>query len=150
MLIYWFIYTYDATIQLATCMTPHQTTQHKQEKEKENRSASAFSCSRQRWDSWLFPSLWFGHAFKPKGLHLANAYIAWWSRARSRQMASIFILFFSLWFGYGYKSKSSLISTKIHALDSAIAVQIKELASSYLKLSSLVRPSWYKPRSMFA
>jgi hypothetical protein len=38
----------------------------------------------------------------------------------------------------------------MHAFDSAIAVQIKELASSYLKLSSLVWPSWYNPKSMFA
>jgi hypothetical protein len=49
-------------------------------------------------------------------------------------MASIYILFFTLWFAHGYKPMSSLISTKTHALDSAIVVQIKELASSNLKI----------------
>jgi hypothetical protein len=90
----------------------NQRTSKEEEKKKER--SREFNCSRQG------------------GIH--GSLLAFGLAMRTNQMASIFILFFSLWFGHWYKPRSSLISIKTHALDSAIVVQIKELASSNLKI----------------
>jgi hypothetical protein len=95
-------------------VSSQQTINALAKKKRRRRSPHAFNCSRQG------------------GIH--GSLLAFGLAMRTNQMASIFILFFSLWFGHGYKLKSSLISTKTHTLDSAIVVQIKELASSNLKI----------------